>query len=469
MAPGRPGKHAVTARLTRLDWPDFGTPAVPPDPSLADYRARLAATRAAMAARGFAALVVYGDREHAANLHWLTGFDPRFEEAVLVVTPGAALLAAGNECLPYTQASPLVAAGEVATAHCPALSLPSQPRGGARLADILGGIVPAGAGVGAAGWKWFGADEVDDPATTLDLPDFVAAPLRRIAGRVENATDLFQHPGHGLRARVDAAEVARLEFANHMAAAALRRMVFAFREGMTDFEAVQAAAIGGLPLGCHPTFATGARAALGLSGPTGQVLRAGRPISFNICHWGANICRAGWLARGAGDLPEAARDHLEAFVFPYVRAMSDWCALMRPGVAGGEVWAAMQAALPFETFGVFLNPGHLIGLDEWMSSPIAEGSEIPLAPGMAMQMDVIPGHPVHGSTRMEDGYVLADAALRADLAAGFPAVAARCAARAAFMRTVIGMDVPDTLLPLADTCGIVAPWLLDPGLVVTLR
>jgi Xaa-Pro aminopeptidase len=286
---------------------------------------------------------------------------------------------------------------------------------------------------------------------------------------VENATDLLQHPANGLRTRVDAAGIARLEFANHMAASALRRMVFAFREGMTDFEAVQAAGIGGLPLGCHVTFATGARADQGMSGPTGQVLRTGSPVSFNICHWGANICRAGWLARGPGDLPEPARDYVEAFVGPYVRAMSDWCALMRPGVSGAEVWSAMAAALPFETFGVTLNPGHLIGVDEWVSSPIAEGSEMALASGMAMQMDVIPGHPAYGSTRMEDGYVIADEGLRADLARQFPAVADRCAARAAFMRERIGMAVPETLLPLADTCGIVAPFLFDPELVTTLR
>ena len=53
-------------------------------------------------------IVVYGDREHAANIHWLTGFDPRFEEAVLVITPGDALLLAGNECLAYTAVSPVV-------------------------------------------------------------------------------------------------------------------------------------------------------------------------------------------------------------------------------------------------------------------------------------------------------------------------------------------------------------------------
>ncbi len=164
----------------------------------------------------------------------------------------------------------------------------------------------------------------------------------------------------------------------------------------------------------------------------------------------------------------AAQDYLEVFAGPFVAAMSTWCGLMRPGVAGGEVWTAMHRALPFDTFALFLNPGHLIGLDEWMSSPIYQGSVEPLASGMALQMDVIPGHAVYGSTRMEDGYVIADAALRADLMARFPAVAARCAARAAFMRDVIGMDVPDCLLPLADTCGIVAPYLLDPAQVIAV-
>ena len=74
----------------------------------------------------YAALVVYADREHAANLHWLTGFDPRFEEAVLLLTEAEALLLAGNECLAYTVVSPLVAAGKVRTGLCASLSLPSQ-------------------------------------------------------------------------------------------------------------------------------------------------------------------------------------------------------------------------------------------------------------------------------------------------------------------------------------------------------
>jgi hypothetical protein len=80
---------------------------------------------------------------------------------------------------------------------------------------------------------------------------------------------------------------------------------------------------------------------------------------------------------------------------------------------------------------------------------------------MAMQMDVIPDHPVYGSTRMEDGYVIADEDLRAMLEATRPMVAARIEMRRTFMREM-GFDLPDSLLPLADTCGVVVPFMLAP-------
>lgn len=454
-------------RLIETDWPDFGMPPVPPPLSLPELEGRLCAIRAAMDAAGLDALVIYGDREHAANLHWATGFDPRFEEALLIVRPGGApLLVAGNECLPYTAVSPLVAAGRVRTALCASLSLLSQPRAGERLDRILARELPRGGRIGTAGWKYWGSGEVDDPAHALDLPAVMADLLRGIGGEVVNAGALFMDPATGLRSRVDADGIARLEFANAMAAAAVRRMVFAFREGMSDFEAVEAARIGGLPLGCHVTFATGSKAHLGLCSPSGERLERGRPASFNICHWGANVCRAGWLAEGPEDLPAEAADYLGAFVAPYLAAMSEWLSLMRPGVAGGAVQSAMDAALP--GFGVVLNPGHLIGEDEWISSPVYPGSTVPLASGMAMQSDVIPWSDTHASTRMEDGYVIAGEDLRDALARRHPGVLARVAARSRFMRETVGLDLPGTLLPLADTCGVLAPFLFAPRRLVAL-
>ena len=455
--------------LVRITWPDFGAPAMPPALTLPEMEGRLAAIRAAMALRGLTRLVIYADREHFATMLWATGFDPRFEEALLIIGPTQAVLAAGNECLPYTAISPLVQSGAIAPVLCPSLSLISQPRsGGLRLSDLIATQIAPTDIVGTVGWKYYGPTEVDSPADAIELPSLITDLLRAQAQSVSNATDMFMHPGHGLRSTVTATEIARLEFSNHMAAAAVRRIAFGLREGMSDFEAYARAQVGGLPLNCHSTFATGDMELMGLSGPTGQIITKGRQISFNVAHFGSNICRAGWVAETQADLPARAQGYLDHFAGPYVAAVSRWFALMRPGVLGGAVWDQVQADLPFDRYGITLNPGHLIGADEWLSSPIYQGSDLPLRSGMAMQCDIIPGHPDWGSTRMEDGYVIADTALQADLAAGFPALMGRVRMRQQFMRDTLGQDVPECLLPLADTCGIVAPYLLDPGMVIVL-
>ena len=58
--------------------------------------------------QGLDALVIYADREHSATMAYLTGFEPRFEEAMLILTPDrkpAMLL--GNECWGYADISPV--------------------------------------------------------------------------------------------------------------------------------------------------------------------------------------------------------------------------------------------------------------------------------------------------------------------------------------------------------------------------
>jgi hypothetical protein len=70
-------------------------------------------------------LVVYGDREHFANLAYLTCFDPRFEEAVLIVGPNSKpLLVVGNECESYVGVSPLFNDGELPEDVLPLSNIP---------------------------------------------------------------------------------------------------------------------------------------------------------------------------------------------------------------------------------------------------------------------------------------------------------------------------------------------------------
>src|SRR5690606_16472375 len=80
--------------------PDFGVPASRPALPREVFAARFAALSAARRRAAFDALVIYADREHCANLAWLTGFDPRFEEALLILAPGTTpTLLAGPENL----------------------------------------------------------------------------------------------------------------------------------------------------------------------------------------------------------------------------------------------------------------------------------------------------------------------------------------------------------------------------------
>jgi hypothetical protein len=88
---------------------------------------------------------------------------------------------------------------------------------------------------------------------------------------------------------------------------------------------------------------------------------------------------------------------------------------------------------------------------------------------MAIQVDVIPSSPAYFSTRMEDGVVLADAELRRSLRALYPACFARCQKRRTFMTDVLGIDLPEEVLPLSNVPTIVAPFFLRPNQIFAVH
>ena len=468
------GSGAKTFRLMELEWPDFGRAERPPAVEAAELESRLAALRAGMEREALTHAVIYADREHFANMAYLTNFDPRFEEAVLVVRrTGSPLLVVGNECEGYLGVSPLYTEGKLRSERFQPFSLLSQPRDASRkIREIFSGEgIGAGARVGCVGWKYFSDAEHPDGIHAIDLPSYLVDTLRDLAGReaVRNATALMMHPGFGLRAQCTASEIAYFEYTNVLASEGMRRMLFELRPGMTDTELASRIGYNGEPLSCHMTLVTEANRTLGLSGPVGARIGVGSPLASNIAYWGSNICRAGWVAASADDLAPAARNYVEAFAGPYFAAMAEWFGLLKIGTPGAKLSELIADRLPFNRFGIFLNPGHLIHLDEWVSSPIFPGSDIPLRSGMAIQVDVIPSSPVYFSTRMEDGIVLADAALRQNLRTSHAACFERCQKRREFMIDVLGIDLPEEVLPLSNMPAIVAPFFLRPNQIFAVR
>src|ERR1700683_4348630 len=136
--------------------PEFGLPREQIVIPAATYAARVAAARQRSAAAGYDVLLVYADREHFANLAYLTGFDPRFEEALLILTQETLpTLLVGNEDLAYSALSPL----PLRRVLYQTFSLLSQPRSPSPpLARALrdAGVATAGRQrIGVAGWKYF--------------------------------------------------------------------------------------------------------------------------------------------------------------------------------------------------------------------------------------------------------------------------------------------------------------------------
>ena len=209
-------------------------------------------------------------------------------------------------------------------------------------------------------------------------------------GNVVNAADLMMNPADGLRAINEADQLAAFEFAATFTSQGVRNVLANIEPGMSELAAARLIGMNGLPQSAHPMLTAGKRASFGLPSPSLDVIQRGDPVTVAYGVHGALNARAGFLVEDASELPEEIGDYLEKLVAPYFSAAVDWYETIGIGVTGGALWSAVHDRIGDPFFGVSLNPGHLIHIDEWMHSPVFAGSEIPLASGMALQVDIIP-------------------------------------------------------------------------------
>lgn len=466
--------HTKKHKLIEITWPEFGECAPPSRPTSQEFQSRINSTLRIMQERKLTHLVIYADREHFANMAYLTGFDPRFEESILIISiDKIPLLVVGNECEGYLTVSPLYNAGKLRHERFQPLSLLNQPRDKSRfLKKIFSDEgINRNSSVGCVGWKYFAESEHPNGTHAIDIPAYMVDTLRELSSldKVVNATDIFMHPDYGLRTFCSPSEIAYFEFTNILASEGMKRMLFGMREGMVDYDLAKLTEYNGEPIGCYMTMVTGTNRKRGLSSPIGAQIKRGDPFATNICYWGSNICRAGWIAKSAQDLPTNARNYIAEFAGLYFEAMSEWFSLLKIGATGNTLSKLISEKLPYNKFGIFLNAGHLIHLDEWVSSPIYPGSKIKIHSGMAMQVDVIPSSKIYFSTRMEDGIVIADKKLRDEIKQKFPACYQRCQKRREFMIKVLGIELPDEILLLSNIPAIVPPFLLKPAMIFAMK
>ncbi len=448
------------ARLAEIQLPDFGRPEDQrPEVPAGTYRWRVDALRGRAEARGYDRLVVYADREHSANLSFLTGFDPRFEEAILILGPTEEpAILVGNECWGLAGAAPLA----MRRVRYQDLSLPSQPRDRSLpLVEILAdeGII-TGSRVGVLGWKTY-ADRA-----RMEVPAFLVDELRRStgpAGLVENANDLLIDPADGLRIINDADQLAVFEHAASRTSNGVRHLLSELRPGLREGDAVRLLEWDGTPLSCHVMLTAGPRATLGLLSPGDRIIERRDRFTTAFGIWGSLTCRAGFVVEDASELPDGIGDYVEKLVGPYFAAVVDWYRALHVGQTGGTLQAIIDERLGDPFFGIFLNPGHQLHLDEWVNSPVGPDSRVELRSGMALQVDIIPATGTdYFTTNIEDGIALADQSLRDELAARYPGAWARIGARRRFMAEALGIELHPDVLPFSNMPAILPPFLLRP-------
>jgi hypothetical protein len=407
-------------------------------------------------------IVVYGDREHAANLIYLCNLDPRFEEALLVIGPGGRTLILGNEDVGYVPVVPI----PVDVVCCPTFSLMGIDRSGgptleAALRDVGVGL---GARIGVVGWKALDADEWNGRRPAIFAPAFFVDTLRDLAGEsgeVFDATAVLTSARSGLRAFASADQIAVFEWGASRCSAWVDGITRAARPGVSEHVAFAASGWSGEPLSLHPVFAAGPDVAVGLRSPSSRALELGDAAVACIGLWGGNCARGGLVAGSVGDLGAASEGYLERLAMPYWRAMAVWYETLAVGVAGGEVFSVVTELLSGEEFGSSLNPGHLIHYEEWMNSPIRSGSDDPIASGMVLQSDIIPTGIRPGWTvNCEDTVAIADVTLRRELEERHPVLWSRIRARQDYVRGVLGVQLRDEVLPLSCTCAYLRPFWL---------
>jgi hypothetical protein len=433
-----------------------------PEISAHEFEARIAALLGAVEAD---CVVVYADREHAANLTYLCNFDPRFEEAILVLAGGRRTLLVGKEGVVYAAVVPI----PVDVVCCPTFSLMGIDRSGfPTVAEALreAGVVP-GASVAVIGWKSIDASESLPSVPAIFVPSFVVDTLRHLAGDaalVRDETAVLTSARHGQRMLCSADQIAAFEWGAARCSQWVMAIIAAARPGASGQEAFQAAPWDGEPLSLHPVFASGPGITNGLTSPSARRLELGDAVVGCVGLWGGNCARGGTIASGPSDLGVESEGYIDQLVAPYWQSMAAWYEALSVGARGGDVFDTVIDALAGQSFAPSLNPGHLIHYEEWLNSPIRDGSDDPIQSGMVLQSDIIPtGIRPGWVTNCEDTVAIADAELRAELAAKHPELWARVEARRAFVRDSLGVSLGEDVLPLTATVLHLPPYWLEPG------
>ena len=427
----------------------------------ATYEERLAKVLKNMEDFGLSSLVIYADKEHGSNFEYLTGFIPRFEEALQIINKdGTSILLLGNENYNKTKFARVKSYG----VKVPLFSLPNQPMGDFKpFGDYLEEVqIDDSEKIGFVDWKLL-SPEFTDKDLISALPHFVIEAFAQRFGRenLVNATHLYMDPGYGVRVTNSADELARYEYGASLASDALLAAYDGLAEGVNELEIGNLLNRDGQYQSVVTIAAFGDRFVNANIYPRSRNLDKGDKVSLTVGYKGGLSSRAGYAVEDIEELEKVDPGYLEDVVIPYFKAYVYWLENVRIGKLGGEFYDDFSKFYPQETYGWQLNPGHLTADEEWLSSPFYKGSDRKVQSGMIFQVDFIPSQEGHQGVSAESTVAIADEALRREIEEKYPEMWARIKKRRLYMKEKLNIDLDPSLLPLASTLAYLRPFMLD--------
>jgi hypothetical protein len=436
------------------------------------YRLRIKSLLQLASSQDYTHLIIYGDREHYSNIHFLTGYDPRFEEALLILSlEQEPTLIVGNEGLDYSAIIPF----NLQKVLFQSFSLVGQPRGKSKsLREIYQSAgIQKNSRIGIIGWKYFIPIECTNPSKIFEIPYYLVQELINLVNceNLKNASDLMIHPDYGIRISLDVKELIFHEIAGTKASRKVLQTLQNLQIGESEIDASRHLAIDGDPMSTHPNINFGLENVLpGLKSPTyHKRLELGEIINICMGYRRALVARTGLYVRKKEEVPLKMKGILENFYAPYFQALCNWYEALHIGASGDQVFQAVKKSIgDFKEFGIGLNPGHLTHTEEWTNSIFFQGSNHQVKSGMALQCDIIafPGEP-YGGVHIEDGLFVADEATREIIRTQYPDSWKRIEHRRQIMKEILGIDIADEVMPTSDIQAMLFPYMGNTKIVLS--
>jgi len=432
----------------------------------ADYMQRLKLLEESMERENLDYCVIYGDREHFANLEYFCGYECRFEEALFVISKkGEYSIIAGNEGLGATDTIDL----PIKAYLYQNFSLQGQPRKNMQpLFQILSQIgLQKGMRLGVVGYKYFNKEDIDtDPLYTFDIPAYILDEFYKIFGRddVVNATQIVTGIPSGIRMALRTAkEIAWAEMQGNRVANVVISMFENLTEDISEFELTCSAGVGFEPQNIYPTCNFGYdHVRYGFRWPDSTKVKLGEPAHICYSLRGSASAKVAIGAYDYQSCDQALRPYVDSFYKKHYEAVCAWYETAGIGITGGELYDAVMKIIGSPEFNVILYPGHYTGMDEWSNAGSYKGSNIPITDGTFMQADIISSNIDPARVAIcEDAVVFASKTLRDKLKAQYPETYARIIRRQNLIRDAIGIHISDDLLPMSNLTSVYFPFMLN--------